>query len=78
MLMEALQCAEKEGLISERAHVLMAGVNVMLKSGQKEMALEWATRSREAFELLEGPDSFYTKRAKEQEKAVEAKMKEGK
>ncbi|KAK4699756.1 hypothetical protein P7C70_g6502, partial [Phenoliferia sp. Uapishka_3] len=74
MLMDALKVAEKEGLASERAHVLLAGTKALSRSRQLETALDWATKTREAFELLEGPVSFYSTLAREHEEALEAKL----
>lgn len=74
MLMDALKDAEREGLASERAHVLLAGTKALARSRQLETALDWAKRTREAFELLEGPDSFYSTLARTQEEAMLKKM----
>ena len=76
MLMDALKDAEKEGLASERAHVLLAGTKALARSRQVETALDWATKTREAFEQLEGSESFYSNLAREQEQAMLKKMDE--
>lgn len=74
MIMEALKYAETEGLAFERALVLQAGAGAIIKSGNMDMALDWAVQTREAFELLEGKESFFSIQAKENEEALRKKI----
>ncbi|KAI5475966.1 hypothetical protein MNV49_000573 [Pseudohyphozyma bogoriensis] len=76
MLMDALKASEVEGLVAERAHVLLAGSAAVAKSRQLEMALDWAQQARAAFELIEGPESYHGKQAKQREDEFQKQLDE--
>lgn len=71
MLLKALAAAEKEELLFERAFVLKAGTAAVAKSGQLEMAVDWARKAAKAFVMLEGEESFFSVEARKQQTVLE-------
>lgn len=61
-LERALEWTEEEGMVVERAKLLLYGSQVLAVHGELGIAMHWARRARETFGMVEGEESYNVRR----------------